>query len=246
MNPSFAMSFREYDTDRSQGVALRATGKEEGEWKEYAGEFMTSVRAVLNVSLGNRRGTGDVWYDDVAVEDQGPVYSLLTNNGMGRDWAKKPPYPDLAVATGGSYLPDKKMSTDTEPEGTPIPFTKGCLTDGVSKYDYRQKPRGAYAYWHGRDRGSIVFNLKKPCRIRSVRLNALIDSGRKVHGVRRIELRQGSSTGKLLGAIEPAQNGWNALEVLDVTAQRLTLVLFKLEGRSYVTLSEVEIWGELP
>ena len=243
MNPVVGLSLRAYDTDWRGGVALRPVGEPQDGWQQHAGEFLTTQRTVATWTLCNRGGTGDAWFDDVAIDDLGPVYRLLTNNGGGRDW-RKPTCPDLAIDTGGAYLPDKQMSTDTEPEGTPIPFTVGCLTDGNAKYDYRQKPRGAYAYWTKRDRGSITFDLKRPCRIRQVRLNVLIDAKRKAHGAQRIELHQGDAAGPLLGHIDPAHDGWNEFGDLDVTAQRLTLVLTRLKGRAYLTVSEIEIWGE--
>ena len=244
MNPRFSLALREYDTDRRASVRLRPTGKTADGWAEHAGEFSTGERTVATVSLGNRKGTGDVWYDDVAVEDLGRLHSLLTNNGGGRDWDKRPPHPSLIVDTGGTYLPDKKMAGDTEPEGTPIPFTRGALTDGASTYDYRQKPRIAYCYWKGRPQGSIQFDLKRACAVRRVRVNVLFDHKRRTHGTQRIELRLGDEKGKLLGAIDPAQNGWNEFKDLNVKTRCLTLVLTRYKNHPYLTLSEVEVWGE--
>jgi len=142
MNPRVGLSLREYDTDRGAGVALRPRGEPAAGWQEYAGEFTTIARTVATWGLVNRRGTGDAWFDDVSIEDLGAAHWLLTNNGGGRDW-RKPAYPGLNLDTGGTYLPDKKMSTDLQDEGQPVPFTEGCLTEGVSKYNHLQKPLGS-------------------------------------------------------------------------------------------------------
>ena len=244
MNPRFAVGLREYDTDVRAGARLRPTGKEERGWREYAADFSTDSRTVMTVTLTNRKGTGDAWFDDVALQDVGKLHHLLTNNGGGREWARKPPYRGLTLDTGGTYTPDKKMSSDPEPEGTPVPFTKGTLTDGVSKYDYRQKPRISYSYWKSRPKGSIVFDLKRPYRVRRVRVNVLIYHKRRSHGTQRIELRLGDAKGKVLGAIDPAVSGWNEFKDLDVEARKLTIVLTRYKNYPYLTLSEVEIWGE--
>jgi|GEM_PF-1845214 len=237
MQPSWGLILREYDTDNGSGVSLAPTGREDGGWKEVAGNFTTGARTVAKILLNNRSGTGDAWFDDVAIEDKGKALALLTANGLGREPDKKnPPYPALTLDTGGSYVADKPMSETAAKEGEPILFTKGELTDGAN---------GGYAYWQKRDSGSILFDLKKPFPVRQVRVNVMIDE-RKAHGVKRIELRLDDASGKLLGAIEPAKNGWNEFDGLDVEAQKLAVVVTKLEGRTYLTLSEVEIWGEKP
>jgi len=237
IQPSWGLALREYDTDNYSGVNLAPTGREDRGWKEVAGNFMTGARTVAEFSLGHRSGTGDAWFDDVAIEDKGKALVLLTANGLGRESDKKPPYPALTLDTGGSYVADKPMSETAAKEGEPILFTKGELTDGAN---------GGYAFWLKQDSGSILFDLKKPFPVRQVRVNVMIDEGRKAHGVRRIELHLNDAAGKLLGAIEPAKNGWNEFDGLDVEAQKLAVVVTKLEGRTYLTLSEVEIWGEKP
>ena len=238
---SASAALRVYDTDTGSGVPLRATGREADEWRELAGEFATAGRTVLTVSMAARGGTGDVWFDDVTLEELGAVHRLLTSNGMGRDW-RKPAYPGLGDDTGGAYSPDAPMRGDLDAKGQPIPFTQGCLTDGVSKCNHLQKPLPSYCYWTKRERGSITFDLRKPRTIRRVRVNVLL--GSRGHGTQRIELHRGAADGPLLASAEPAQNGWNEFGGLDAAAQRVTLVLTRMEGRTYLTVSEVEIWGE--
>ena len=241
MHPSTGLSLREYDTDRRVGVALRPSGETADGWERRTAEFPTVSRTVATWSLTNRRGTGDAWFDDVSIEELGPVYSLLTQNGEGRDW-RKPQYPGLTVLTNGAYTPDERMSGDRDGQGKPIPFTAGCLTDGVSKYNHLQKPIPSYAYWTHRQRGTLTFDLTKPCHIRRVRVHVLISA--RGHGTQRIELREAGPDGPLLGAVEPAANGWNVFDGLRLRASRVALVLTAMPGRAYTTLSEVEIWGE--
>ncbi|MEW6355207.1 MAG: hypothetical protein AB1696_02685 [Planctomycetota bacterium] len=239
--PVASLSLREYDEDRGSGVAFHPEGEPADGWQKIAAEFTTVTRTVATVAL-SQGGKGDVWFDDVVLTEIGPAYSLLSDNGGGRDW-RKPAYPGLNVETGGTYQADEPMAGDLKTEGKPIPFTQGCLTDGVSRYDYRQKPLGSYAYWAKRPKGSIAFDLGRPYRIRQVHVN-VTQGGTKGHGTRRIELHEGGADGKLLGAIEPAVDGWNRFDGLDLMAQHLTLVLVTREGATYTTLSEVEIWGE--
>jgi len=241
MNPGASIALREYDRDRGRGITLRSVGEPVDGWQRRSGEFTTAVRTVATVTLSNRRGTGDAWFDDVSIEDLGRAYSLLTNNGGGREW-RKPAYPGLSVDTGGSYQPDQPMSGDVKVEGRPILFAEGSLTDGVSRYNHLQKPIPSYAYWTGRSGGSITFDLVRPFRIRRVRVHVLISS--RGHGTQRIELRHGETAGQLLDAVEPAANGWNDFDKLAATARRLTLVLTAEKGKTYTTLSEVEVWGD--
>ena len=242
MKPGASVTLREYDEDRSNGVPLRPVGDPVAGWQKLAGELTTVTRSVARVSLVNGGGTGDLWFDDVSIQELGRAHALLTDNGAGRDW-RLPAYPGLGLDTGGSYAPDEPMSGDVKSEGRPIRFTEGCLTDGVSKYSHLQKPIPSYAYWTGRPRGSIRFDLGRAFRIRTVRVNVLNGGGRG-HGTRRIELRLGNADGAVLAAADPAADGWNVFDGLDAGTRHLALVLTTLEGARYTTLSEVEIWGE--
>ena len=242
MKPGASVTLREYDKDRSNGVALRPAGDVVAGWQQLVGDFTTATRSVARVSLVNGGGTGDAWFDDVSIEETGRAYTLLTNNGAGREW-RKPAYPGLGLDSAGSYEPDEAMSGDVQSEDRAIRFTEGCLTDGVSKYDHRQEPIASYAYWTGRPRGSIRFDLDRVFRIRTVRVHVL-NGGDRGHGTRRIELRLGPADGTVLAAADPAADGWNVFDRLNVASRHLTLVLTTLEGARYTTLSEVEVWGE--
>jgi len=241
MRPDASLSLREYDVDRGVGVRLAAEGAAADGWQRFSGDFTTVTRTVATLTLTNRSGTGDAWFDDATVEALGPAYDLLTFNGGGRDW-RQPAAPGLSPDQGGSYRPDQPMSGDVQAEGRPIRFSEGSLTDGEASYNHLQKPLPSYAYWTKRRRGSLTFDLGRPCRVHTVRVNVLIEP--RVHGTRRLEVRVDGEDGLLLAAAEPAVNGWNVLADLDRTTQRLTLVLTALEGAPYLTLSEVEVWGE--
>jgi len=242
MNPGASVSLREYDTDRRAGLALRATGEPIDGWQQRAAEFTTSSRTVATVTMANRKGTGDAWFDDVRIEEVGPALTLFTNNGAGREW-RKPAYPGLGIDSIGTYLPDEPMTGDVDVSDRPITFAEGCLTDGNSRYDHRQKPIPSYCYWTRRKGGSITFDLGRPRALRQVKVHTL-QGGRKAHGTQRVELHKNGPDGDLLGTIEPAADGWNMFGNLSTAAQKLTLVLTAMEGRTYTTLSEVEIWGE--
>ena len=242
MKPGASLSLREYDEDRGSGVRLNPEGDPAEGWQKHGASFTTASRTVMTVTLANGGGTGDAWFDDVVLDPLGPAYSLLTNNGSGRD-GRTSAYPGLSVDTGGTYQPDEPMAGDVKDADRPIPFSEGCLTDGVSRYDHLQKPIPSYCYWTKRAGGSITFDLRRPCRVRQVRVHVLI-GGRKSHGTRCIVLHEGGADGPVLGTVDPAADGWNVFPDLDVSAQRLTLVLSALEGRTYTTLSEIEIWGQ--
>ncbi len=242
MNPAASISLREYDTDTSAGYLLRPTEKKEGGWEERAVEFMTVSRTVAAWTLAHRDGTGDAWFDDAVLEDLGRAEFALTNNGGGREW-RKPAFGACNADVGGGYAPDEPMAGDAQPEGAAIAFTAGCLTDGESSYNHLQKPLSSYAYWTKRDTGSLTFALGRPCDVKRVRVNVLNDDSRKSHGTHSIELWRG---GERLGVIAPAKNGWNEFGPLALHTDRLTLKFTRLEGRTYLTLSEVEIWGYPP
>ncbi|MBT3380934.1 MAG: hypothetical protein HN742_16090 [Lentisphaerae bacterium] len=242
MNPSASLSLREYDTDQRTSAALRPAGERVGGWQQRAAEFTTSDRTVATLALSNRTGTGDAWFDDARIEDLGPALTLFTNNGDRRDW-RKPAYPGLGIDSVGSYVPDEPMTGDIKVNGRPITFAEGCLTDGVSKYDHRQKPNPSYCYWTKRSGGTITFDLGAPRALRLVKVHTL-QGGRKAHGTQRIELHKDGPDGELLGSIEPVAEGWSRFDGLSAVTQKLTLVLTAMKGRAYTTLSEVEIWGE--
>lgn len=241
MRPDASLSLREYDVDRRLGVRLAPEGPPVDGWQRFQGDFLSVARTVATLTLTNRGGTGDAWFDDVAVEALGPAHNLLTGNGGGRDW-RQPAAPGLNQDLGGSYRPDQPMRGDAEAGDRPIRFAEGSLTDGEASYDHLQKPLPSYAYWTKRPRGTLTFDLGRPCRVHTVRVNILIRPG--THGTQRLELRADSADGALLAAAEPAVDGWNTFADLDRLTQHLTLILTALPGAPYLTLSEVEVWGD--
>lgn len=241
MNPTATWSLRSYEGLRGSSGTLRPTGREREGWQERAAQFGANGRMVLTVAVGNSSGTGDVWFDEVQLEDQGELGLLLTENGVGHEGRE--PAADSYLRTGGSYLPDQPMTGDVQKEG-PILFTEGALTDGDDGYDYSRQPC-SYAYWQGRKSGEILFDLGATYRILRVMLRVNCDASRRAHGTSRIELLPAEAD-QPLAVIEQAVDGWNSFDDLDLNAQKLRLRLHQLENRTYITVSEVQIWGALP
>jgi hypothetical protein len=241
MTPGMSYSLRSYDDDSRGSGMLRPTGEQRDGWIQHGATFTSTARQVLTVQLVNQRGTGDVRFDGFALEDLGEVGRLLTENGVGHEGRE--PSPAMVIRTGGSYLPDEPMTGDIEMEG-PIPFTKGSLTDGDDSYDYHRTP-SSYAYWKNRDSGEILFDLGDSYAIGRVALKVNVDRGRHAHGTSRIELLPAEGD-EPLAVIDAVEDGWNEFAELDIEAQKLRLRLHRMEGRTYVTIAEVQIWGNEP
>ncbi|MCD6359840.1 MAG: hypothetical protein J7M38_03180 [Armatimonadetes bacterium] len=241
MNPTASYRLHSYEGLKNSGGSLRATGEERDGWHERAAEFITVGRMVLTIQVGNNRGTGDVWFDEVTLEDLGELGILLTENGVGHEGRE--PAEGLYILTGGTYLPDQPMTGDVDKEG-PILFTEGALTDGDDGYDYSRKPC-SYAYWQRREFGEVLFDLKAEYRIDRVTLKVNCDSSRRAHGTSKIELLPADSD-EPIAVIEQAADGWNSFEDLDLTARKVRLRLHRLDNRTYITIAEVEIWGKRP
>ncbi len=238
MNPSMYYSVRSYDDDARGSGGLAATGETRDGWERYAAEFMTLSRMVMTISLINRKGTGDVWFDGFELEDLGEVGKLLTENGVGHEGRE--PSEAIVIRTGGTYLPDAPMNGDVEMEG-PIPFTAGSLTDGDDRYDYHRHPC-SYAYWGDRDTGEVLFDLTDTYRIERIAIKVNNDPSRRAHGTAKIELLPAEGE-EPIAVIDETVDGWNTFEELDLEAQRLRLRLHLMEGRTYLTIAEVQIWG---
>lgn len=236
MNPGVGFAIREYDTDTGLGVPMRPTGQVEGDWREYAGEFVTLVRSVGTLTCSQRNGTGDVWFDSAAVTDLGPVYKLLTDNGLTQGRAGR--LEGLLVRTDGSYTTNPKIGGGDEKDEVTIPFSRGSLTDGVSKLVYQNVERSTYSYWQT-PKSSVTFTLDKPHAIREVRV--YIHQG-EVHQTASAALVDGQ--GKIIKQIEDPPAGWVVFDGLNLQADRVRLDFTRKNGGTYITLSEVEIWGE--
>ncbi|MEA3400731.1 MAG: hypothetical protein U9R79_05730 [Armatimonadota bacterium] len=238
MNPQIYYSLRSFEDDSGGSGMLTDTGETREGWVQRSAEFMTMGRQVLTISLINRQGTGDCWFDGLELEDLGETGKLLTENGVGHEGRE--PSEAIVIRTGGSYLPDAPMTGDVEMEG-PIPFTEGALTDGDDSYDYHRTPC-SYAYWEDRERGEVLFDLQDTYRIDRVSLKVNSDPSRRAHGTARIELLPAEGE-EPIAVMEPV-DGWNSFEDLGVRAQKLRLRLHLMEGRAYLTIAEVQIWGD--
>ena len=109
---------------------------------------------------------------------------LLTENGLTNAAHRDRIYENAPIlSTGGTYTPRPAFTSEPKLTG-PIPFSEGRLTNGDTTFSWKRRP-SPYSYWHNRARGSVVFDLKKPYRIRRVRVR-LLDNG--PHGTERIEL----------------------------------------------------------
>ncbi|MEN6548950.1 MAG: DUF4091 domain-containing protein [Armatimonadia bacterium] len=183
----------------------------------------------------------------VAIVLMGSVASgqqsvLLTDNGLtnekAADYAKLPHF-----NTGGAYLPSPVLAGGDVGQ-TKVGFAEGALTDGNVTYN-SVKP-APYAYWQGARSGELLFDLGRMCQIDRVRVN-LLNSG--PHGTSQVQVFVKGDPLEFpdnlkVGVIENAMNGWNELPV-GKRADGLRLVFAAQEGKSYITASEVEIWGQV-
>ena len=167
---------------------------------------------------------------------------LLTENGL-----NNPKYSEYAqeavLKTGGEYSVSPDFSSDTEVRG-PFPFSGGRLTNGDSTFNDKREP-APYSYWQNVARGDLVFDLREVYRIRRVRA-CILNSG--PHGTARVELFAKGDPLEFPEALKQsevtAQNGWNEFSDLDLLAAGVRLRLTGVSGKDYITISEVEVWGE--
>lgn len=236
MNPGVGFGLREYDTDQSLGVTMRPTGKASEGWQEYAGEFMTLARTVGTLTMSQRNGTGDVWFDGAAVTEVGPLYRLLTENGLANGGGER--LGGLLVKTGGSYTTEPKIGGGDEKDEATVPFGRGALTDGQAKLVYQNVERATYSYWQG-PQGRLTLKFDKPYRVRQVRL--YVHQG-ELHGTRQVALLD--TQGKVLKQIDDPAAGWQLFDDLDLTTDNLALDFKRKDGSTYITVSEIEVWAE--
>ena len=178
----------------------------------------------------------------VAASTATPAERLLTDNGLKN--AKYTEYKAAAfLRTGGRYIPRPAFSTKKKMPAM-IPFASGALTNGDSTFNWKRKP-GPYCYWTRLRRAEVEFDLLKPFRINRVRV-CVLNSG--PHGTEKVELfKRGDPLEfpELLKLGErKAKNGWNEFAGLNVLADGVRLRFTAQRGKSYITASEVEIWGQ--
>ncbi|NOY83065.1 MAG: DUF4091 domain-containing protein [Kiritimatiellaeota bacterium] len=169
---------------------------------------------------------------------------LLTENGLTNSANRDRTYANAPILrTGGTYMPRPAFASEPRLTG-PIPFGTGRLTNGDTTFSWKRKPP-PYSYWRNRARGSVVFDLKKPYRIRRVRVR-LLESG--PHGTEDIELFRDDNPLEFPDLLKVAElrahKDWNTFDDLDLVTDRLRLRFTLARGKQYITFSEVEIWGE--
>ena len=168
---------------------------------------------------------------------------LLTDNGLAN--AKHNEYKDAPLLNSdGCYTPKPPFSSDQGKKLPPrIPFAVGALTNGDSTFNWKRRP-GPYSYWQRLRRGEVELDLAKPHRIRRVRVCVL---NRAPHGTARIELFAKGDPLEFTDLLKidelEAKDGWNDFMGLNTLADGVRLVFHGMKGRSYITVSEVEIWG---
>jgi hypothetical protein len=237
MNPAASITTYEYDVDAKQGIVLSPTGKVENGWEERAAEFMTLTRAVAAIGVSQRNGTGDVWFDDASVQEMGPIYRLLTDNGLGRlqDARREA----LMMKAGGTYEGNPKIDGGDARDEGPIPFSRGSLTDGERGLKYQNVERATYSYWQ-QPAADLTISFPKPYRVRQV--NLFVHMGES-HATESVQLLD-AKTQQVLGEIKPMNAAWYHFDNLDLTTDRLLLRFTRQPGGSYITVSEVEVWGD--
>lgn len=171
--------------------------------------------------------------------------ALLTHNGAARPgaavYAAAP-----RLDTGGVYEPRPAFSGGDGGAGS-VPFAAGALTDGDPRYDSKTQP-APYAYWQGKPQAELVLRLGRPCRLDRLRIHVLNSGGKGPHGTAHVDV---FVTGNPLefpevlrvGRIAPTADGWNELAV-GRAADGLRLVFQAQPGKAYITLSEIEVWGQ--
>ncbi len=167
---------------------------------------------------------------------------LLTENGLQNEEFSE--YQDTQrLETGGSYGANPVFSGGEE--GALFSFAEGILTNGDSSFNHRREPM-PYGYWQGIPRAELVLHLGKGHHIDRLRI-CLLSREDGPHGTQRVEVYVKGDPLEFpdvlkVGVIEAVQDGWNELPV-NRDSDGLRLVLTGAEGKSYITLSEVEIWG---
>ena len=167
--------------------------------------------------------------------------SLLTGNGLGNE--KYSEYKTAAqLETGGRYAVNPALASDKGASLT-FSFAEGRFTNGDSSFSYKREPT-PYSYWQGVGQGEAVFELPAAYRIERVRV-CVLNSG--PHGTERVELYKRGDPLEFPEALKlgelRAENGWNEFAELGTLADGVRLRFSAQAGKTYITVSEVEIWG---
>lgn len=168
---------------------------------------------------------------------------LLTDNGLANPentaYAEEPMHP-----TGGAYEVTPPLAAAEEGK-TRYTFAEGAFTNGDPSFDYRREPN-PYAYWQGQAQGELLIDLGAAFRIDRLRI-CMLSRDEGPHGTEQIEVSVKGDPLEFpealrVGNIAPVADGWNELAVNRV-ADGLRLVFRLGEGETYITISEVEVWG---
>ena len=166
---------------------------------------------------------------------------LLTDNQPSQDAKLRDAQ---RLETKGVYQPTPAFSGG-ETNKTRVAFAGGALTDGNSTYNSGRKP-SPYVYWHNITQPELLVDFGKVFQIERVAVH-LLNAEKGPHGTSDVDV---FVTGDPLefpdvlkvGRIAPARDGWNELPV-NRAADGLRLVFHRAAGKSYVTLSEIAVWG---
>ncbi len=168
---------------------------------------------------------------------------LLTDNGL-----TNPEHSEYADApmheTGGHYEVNPPLAK-AEDGVTRYSFAEGAFTNGDSSFDWRREP-SPYTYWQGQPQGELLIDLGAVYNIDRVRL-CVLNKDDGPHGTDLIDVSVKGDPLEFpdvlrVGKITDVQNGWNELQV-DRRADGLRIVFSLAPDNSYITLSEVEVWG---
>lgn len=170
---------------------------------------------------------------------------LLTENGLNNPEHSQ--YKDEPMLkTGGFYFATPGIMAGVMSSlFSPIPFSRGILTNGDSSFNHLRRPL-PYTHWQGTSFGTLIFDLKKNYFVSKVRVSVLISGP---HGTERIAIstwEEMLDAGSLpLAEVKP-KTGWNEFKV-NKSTDKIRLEFALAKDSIYITISEVEIWGkELP
>jgi len=160
------------------------------------------------------------------------------------------------AATGGSYFAVPGMVNEASSFSSPIPFSKGILTDGKNTCGYWNAPSGA-----------VFLCFKKPFHISKIRvlLETNANAGtEKIYLAAWKEIQEAIHKNNFLqsGTVQvckvennfspesvrpvlemAAKNGWNEFKI-DKVSNLIMLRFDLMKGKKSIAVSKIEIWGK--
>ncbi len=170
--------------------------------------------------------------------------NLLTENGL-KNPAAKAYQQSVRLPTGGTLAPTPALKEPAAEQGR-VSFGTSALTDGVTTYGTNRE-RPSYAYWQGQPAAELLVRFGRVYQLDRVRLH-ILNPETGPHGIATIEVFLNGDPLEFpealrVGIIDPARDGWNELPVGRL-ADGLRLVVKARPGRTYMTLGELEVWGQ--